>query len=138
MRSFDAVADQYDADRPSYPAAVYEILESRAGTLAGKLIADGGSGTGIVARQLLERGAEVVALDPGREMLRHAVAHTPSLRTVVADASAVPLRSYALDVACFGQSWRHGSGGCRARKGPRRRGVNTAPALPRRHADDPL
>jgi SAM-dependent methyltransferase len=105
VRLFDAAAEEYDAARPSYPAGVYDLLESRGGGLAGKMVADGGAGTGIVARQLLERGAAVAAFDPGPGVLRQAIARTPGLPAVIADAAAVPLRSGSLDMVCFGQSW---------------------------------
>ena len=105
MRLFDAAAGEYDAARPSYPAGVYDRLESQARGLAGKVVADGGAGTGIVTRQLLERGAEVVAFDPGPGVLRQAIARTPGLPAVIADAAAVPLRSGGLEMVCFGQSW---------------------------------
>jgi ubiquinone/menaquinone biosynthesis C-methylase UbiE len=68
-------------------------------------VGDGGAGTGIVARQLLERGADVVAFDPGPGVLRQALARTPGLPAVIADAAAVPLRSGGLEMVCFGQSW---------------------------------
>ena len=69
------------------------------------MVADGGAGTGIVTRQLMERGAEVVAFDPGPGVLRQAIARTPGLPAVIADAAAVPLRSGGLEMVCFGQSW---------------------------------
>ena len=105
MRLFDAAADHYDAARPSYPEAVYDLLEGRLGGLAGRTVADGGAGTGIVARRLLARGADVVAFDPGIGVLRRAIARTADLRAVIADAAAVPLRPHEFDMACFGQSW---------------------------------
>ena len=105
MRSFDAAVDEYDRARPAYPSAVYDVLDAQAGGLTGRTIADGGAGTGIVARQLLERGARVVAFDPGAGILGRAVAHTPGLGTLVAPAEAVPIRSHTLDMVCFGQSW---------------------------------
>jgi SAM-dependent methyltransferase len=105
VRLFDAAAEQYDAARPSYPAAVYNLLESRTGALAAKTIADGGAGTGIVARQLLERDAAVVAFDPGPGVLRQAMLRTPSPPAVIAEAEAVPIRAHVLDMVCFGQSW---------------------------------
>lgn len=105
MRSFDTAVGEYDAARPSYPGRVYELLEDRTGGLGGKRVADGGAGTGIVARQLLRRGADVVAFDPGPGVLGRAKARTPSLTAVISEAEAVPLRSRILDLVCFGQSW---------------------------------
>jgi SAM-dependent methyltransferase len=84
---------------------VYDLLESAAGTLSGQVVGDGGTGTGIVARQLLERGAHVVAFDPGLGMLRRASLRTSGLPLVAADAAAAPFRAASMHVLCFGQSW---------------------------------
>jgi len=105
MGLFDSAADQYDAARPSYPEGLYDVVESVTGPFDGKIVGDGGAGTGVVARQLLERGAQVVAFDPGREMLKRARFRSPCLPVVVADATAAPFRAASLDVLCFGQSW---------------------------------
>ena len=105
MRLFDDAAAEYDAARPSYPAGLYDLLEFLVGGLAGKVVADAGAGTGVATRQLADRGAQVVAFDPGVDVLARAVQRTPRLRAVVADAGAVPMRTCSLDMICFAQSW---------------------------------
>ena len=105
MRSFDSAAAEYDAARPSYPGGVYDILEAQSGGLAAKVVGDGGAGTGVVSRQLVERAAVVIAFDPGAAMLDRARRRTPGLRALIAEAAAIPLRSHVLDLLCFGQSW---------------------------------
>lgn len=102
---FDALAEDYDAARPSYPDDVYQELENTAGPLAGKLILEGGAGTGIATRQLALRGARVVAVDIGERMLRKAREHSPDACFLLADANAAPLRDASADLACFAQSW---------------------------------
>lgn len=103
--SFDLAADQYDTARPSYPEGLFHLLASRTGPLLGKRVLDSGAGTGVASRQLIARGARVVALDPGIEMLARARRRTPSLPVVVADAAALPLEPGSLDMVCFAQSW---------------------------------
>jgi SAM-dependent methyltransferase len=105
VQLFDSAADEYDAARPTYPELVYDLLEAVAGPLADKIVGDGGTGTGIVARQLLDRGARVIGFDPGPGMLRHAARRHPSPVLVVADAAKAPFRTSALELLCFGQSW---------------------------------
>ena len=105
MGIFDDAAEQYDAARPDYPTEVYDLFESATGPLTGQIVGDGGTGTGIVARQLLERGARVVAFDPGLEMLRRARLRTPSLPLVMTEAAAASFRTASMDAVCFGQSW---------------------------------
>jgi SAM-dependent methyltransferase len=102
---FDALAEDYDAARPSYPDGVYQALEDTAGPLADKLILEGGAGTGIATRQLAARGARVVAVDIGERMLRKAREHSPHASFLLADVNATPLRDSCADLACFAQSW---------------------------------
>jgi ubiquinone/menaquinone biosynthesis C-methylase UbiE len=102
---FDSAAAEYDAARPSYPASLFEELEKRAGPLAGKLVLDWGAGTGIASRQLAERGATVVSLDIGEQMLRRALARSPESACVLADGNRMPIRSASADLVAFAQSW---------------------------------
>lgn len=100
MASFEAVADEYDAARPSYPPGIYDAL----GALEGLLVLDVGAGTGIATRQLSARGASVIAIDPGRGVLARAVGRAPGLRAVVADGAVLPVREGAADLICFAQA----------------------------------
>jgi ubiquinone/menaquinone biosynthesis C-methylase UbiE len=102
---FDSAVDEYDAARPSYPAALFEELAKRAGPLAGKLVLDCGAGTGIASRQLADRGAVVVSLDIGEQMLRRALARSPRSACVLADGNRMPIRSASVDIVTFAQSW---------------------------------
>ena len=102
---FDSAADEYDAARPSYPAALFEELAKHAGPLAGKLVLDWGAGTGIASRQLAERGAAVISLDIGEQMLRRALARSPGSACVLADGNRMPIRSASADLVTFAQSW---------------------------------
>jgi SAM-dependent methyltransferase len=107
---FEAVADQYDAGRPSYPPGILDAL----GPLRGLLVLDVGAGTGIATRQLRGRGASVIAVDLGRAVLGRAAARTPGLMAVVADGAVLPVRSGAADLICFAQSWHWLDGSTRA------------------------
>jgi ubiquinone/menaquinone biosynthesis C-methylase UbiE len=102
---FDAAAGEYDAARPSYPASLYDELESVAGPLAGRLVLDWGAGTGISGRQLGERGARVALLDIGEAMLRYARGRDPRAACVLADGNRMPIRAGCADLTTFAQSW---------------------------------
>jgi SAM-dependent methyltransferase len=54
----------YDAGRPQYPDAVYDILVARCGLTRGASVVEIGPGTGLVTRRLVELGARVVAVEP--------------------------------------------------------------------------
>jgi SAM-dependent methyltransferase len=106
MRSlFDSAAEQYDAARPSYPSSVFDELERRTGSLRGRLVLDFGAGTGIASRQLASRGATVVSLDIGEQMLRRARARSPQTPCVLADGHHMPVRNAAADLITFAQAW---------------------------------
>lgn len=102
---FDAAVSEYDSARPSYPAGLFEELEKSAGQLAGKLVLDWGAGTGIASRQLAARGATVVSLDIGEQMLRRARARDGAIPCVLATGIRMPLRGGAADLTTFAQSW---------------------------------
>jgi SAM-dependent methyltransferase len=114
---FEHVVDEYDAGRPGYPAGVYDAL----GSLRGRLALDGGAGTGIATRALLDRGAVVVPFDLGPGVLRRATERTPGLPAVVADGSRLPFRDRVADLLCFAQSWHW--------LDPERRGAEAARVL---------
>ena len=101
VATFEAVADEYDSARPSYPNAVFDVL----GPLDGLRVLDVGAGTGIATRELIARRACVIAVDPGREVLGCAAARTSGLNAVVADGACLPIHSNAVDMVCFAQSW---------------------------------
>jgi SAM-dependent methyltransferase len=94
--SFDPLVDAYEAARPGYPDGIYDAL----GSLDGLRVLDGGAGTGIATRALRARGAEVVAVDIGEQMLRR-----NDGSRVVADAVRSPFRDRSIDLVCFAQSW---------------------------------
>jgi ubiquinone/menaquinone biosynthesis C-methylase UbiE len=102
---FDSAAAEYDAARPSYPAALYDELEAVTGPLAGRLVLDWGAGTGISGRQLARRGARVALLDIGEQMLRQARMRDPEANCVLADGNRMPVRARSADMTTFAQSW---------------------------------
>jgi ubiquinone/menaquinone biosynthesis C-methylase UbiE len=102
---FDSAAREYDAARPSYPAALFDELEAVAGPLADRLVLDWGAGTGISSRQLAERGARVVLLDVGEQMLRFARTRDPRSPCVLADGNRMPITAAAAELTTFAQSW---------------------------------
>lgn len=70
--TFDSVAAQYDAARPSYPDALFDDLVELAQLEPGDRLLEVGCGTGKATRPLLERGFPVVALEPGAQLAERA------------------------------------------------------------------
>jgi SAM-dependent methyltransferase len=103
---FDAVAANYAAGRPDYPAPLFDTLASKLGRpLAGIHVLDLGAGTGIASRQLAERGAVVTAVELSGPMLAELAATSPGVRAVRGSATAVPLRSHSADLVTSAQAW---------------------------------
>ncbi|GIF65319.1 methyltransferase [Asanoa ishikariensis] len=104
--SFDAVAAQYAAARPTYPPSLFDALEELAGrALAGADVLDCGAGTGIATRQLRERGARVVALEPGAGMAAELRRSQPSVPIVRGEGNHLPFGAGSFDVITYAQAW---------------------------------
>lgn len=97
--SFGAVAEAYDATRPSYPDAFLDDLLA-AGP---KTALDVGCGTGILARQLAGRGLEVLGVEPDERMAQ--VARSHGLAVEVATIEQWDPRSRRFDLLTSGQAW---------------------------------
>lgn len=69
---FDAVAESYDRERPSYPPALVEEVCAAAGLGRGSPVLEVGCGTGKLTEALVERGLSVDAVDPGANMIAFA------------------------------------------------------------------
>ncbi|ANH92754.1 methyltransferase [Streptomyces sp. SAT1] len=105
-RSFDAAAAQYAANRPSYPPALFDTVEELAGRpLAGARVADVGAGTGISTALLHERGAQVLAVEPGDGMAAQFRAGHPGIPIVRGNGNALPLADASADLITYAQAW---------------------------------
>ncbi|UNZ16349.1 class I SAM-dependent methyltransferase [Streptomyces sp. 891-h] len=104
--SFNAAADRYATYRPSYPGELFPAIEELAGIqLAGARVGDVGAGTGISTAQLLEHGADVVAIEPGEGMATRFRKTLPDAPLVRGDANALPLADASQDLLTYAQSW---------------------------------
>ncbi|WP_093618331.1 class I SAM-dependent methyltransferase [Streptomyces indicus] len=104
--SFDAVAAQYAAARPGYPPQLFSTLEDLAGVpLHGRRVLDVGAGTGIATRLLHDRGARVVAVEPGPGMGAQLRSSLPRVPLVRAAGEALPFAAGAADLVTYAQSW---------------------------------
>ncbi|WP_328843461.1 class I SAM-dependent methyltransferase [Streptomyces sp. NBC_00258] len=104
--SFDTVATQYAAARPDYPPALFDAVEELAGRpLAGADVLDCGAGTGIATRLLRERGAHVVALEPGAGMAAELRAAERKIPLVRGEGNRLPFAADTFDMITYAQAW---------------------------------
>ncbi len=99
--SFQDGGEHYDRVRPGYPQdSLQWLLPEEAGTAA-----DIGAGTGKFTALLLERGLEVVAVDPSADMLHQLRKSYPSVTAVEGTAEATGLADSTFDVVSVAQAW---------------------------------
>jgi len=115
---FSSRVGNYARYRPSYAHGAIALLQGRCGLGPGAVVADIGSGTGILARQLLASGALVMAVEPNGEMRAAAEAQLggePSFRSVRGSAEATTLAAASIDLLVAGQAF-HWFDAARARR----------------------
>lgn len=99
--SFGAVANAYDAARPSYPVeAVRWLLPAGA-----RHVVDLGAGTGKLTRQLDALRVGVTAVDPSSGMLEQLSRRSPHITAVIGAAEAIPLPDDCADAVLVAQAW---------------------------------
>jgi SAM-dependent methyltransferase len=65
---FSNRVEDYIKYRPGYPPEVIDLLRRECGLTPAAVVADIGSGTGILTEMLLKEGCQVFAVEPNREM----------------------------------------------------------------------
>lgn len=65
---FSSRVENYAKYRPTYPAAVIDLLKSECGLKPDSVVADMGSGTGILSKLFLEYGNTVFGIEPNTPM----------------------------------------------------------------------
>ncbi|WP_406172488.1 class I SAM-dependent methyltransferase [Streptomyces sp. NBC_00996] len=104
--SFNAAAAQYAANRPSYPPALFDAIETLAARpLTGARVIDVGAGTGIATALLHARGADVLAVEPGDGMTAEFHRALPRIPIVRGNGNALPLATASADFLTYAQSW---------------------------------
>ena len=104
---FSDRADYYARFRPGYPDAVVTILREECGLQPDWFVADVGSGTGLLARLLLQQGYRVHAVEPNEAMRQEALAALgadPGFISVHAKAEATTLPPQAVDLITVAQA----------------------------------
>jgi ubiquinone/menaquinone biosynthesis C-methylase UbiE len=104
-RSFEDVAELYERVRPSYPDDAVDWLAEQLGIGKSSTVLDLGAGTGKLTRALVDRGARVIAVEPGPEMLEQLRRVVPEAEPLLGAAEAIPLEDESVDAVVCGQSF---------------------------------
>jgi SAM-dependent methyltransferase len=105
---FTRRAREYARYRPRYPAAILGYLEARAGLSQETVIADVGSGTGILTVLFAGRGFRIFGVEPNDEMRTQAeveLAGHGNFTSVNGAAEATTLADRCVDLITVGQAF---------------------------------
>src|SRR5687767_2521302 len=97
---FSSRVEDYARYRPTYPAAVLDLLKSDCGLKETSVVADVGSGTGILSEFFLRNGNQVFAVEPNapmRQVARRSFQEFKNFVSVDATAEATTLESSSVD-----------------------------------------
>src|SRR5262249_3294809 len=101
------VAD-YVRYRPGYPREVLTLLREKCGLLPGQVIADIGSGTGLLSELFLKNGNRVYGVEPNKEMRaagEEYLASYDGFNLVDGSAESTTLGEASIDFITAGQSF---------------------------------
>lgn len=102
---YQRAAGVYERSRPSYPLAALAALADALPLEAGRTVVDLGAGTGKFTRLLALTGAEVLAVEPVREMRETLAELLPGVAVSAGTAEATGLPDGCADAVVAAQSW---------------------------------
>lgn len=105
---FSNRVENYIKYRPGYPQAVIDLLKDECRLTASSVIADIGSGTGILSEMFLKNGNTVYAVEPNREMREageRLLRAYPNFRSIDGSAETTTLDESSVDFITAGQAF---------------------------------
>ena len=107
VNKFTGRAEAYSKYRPTYPREIIDILNAQIGFSKDKIVADVGSGTGILTKIFLDNGNRVFGIEPNDEMRSFAEKNLFSYDNFVSmnqSAENTGLSSGSIDLVTAGQA----------------------------------
>jgi len=107
-RRFSSRVENYVKYRPGYPPQIIELLESECGLTPDSVVADIGSGTGLLTKLFLAHGNRVFGVEPNAGMRaagEEALASFPNFASIAASAEATSLTDNSVDMIVAGQAF---------------------------------
>ena len=99
--------DHYVRYRPSYPRGVLDLLATECALTSASVVADVGSGTGILSELFLENGNRVLGVEPNTEMraAERRLGRHPQFTSVAGTAEVTTLDDRSVDFVAAGQAF---------------------------------
>ena len=107
-RRFSSRVENYVKYRPSYPPEIIALLASECGLTQDALVADIGSGTGLLAELFLKNGNRVFGVEPNREMREageRLLGGYSNFTSADGTAEATTLGDRSVDIVTAGQAF---------------------------------
>jgi SAM-dependent methyltransferase len=107
-RRFSDRVENYIRYRPTYPGEVLECLKSDCGLVRDSVVADIGSGTGILAERFLINGNRVFGVEPNLEMREageRLLKSHPRFTSIAGTAESTTLPKASIDFVTAGQAF---------------------------------
>jgi ubiquinone/menaquinone biosynthesis C-methylase UbiE len=104
---FSTRVDNYIRYRPGYPKELFQLLKSECGLTPDSVVADIGSGTGLLTRDFLENGNQVFAVEPNEQMRAAAerlLAEFSGFQSISGTAEATTLSDHSVDLVIAAQA----------------------------------
>ena len=104
---FTGRAEAYSSYRPTYPKQFLDILNKEANFDSTKIVADIGSGTGILSKLFLENGNRVFSVEPNDDMRSVAgsnLGHFQRFASIKGTAENTTLEDRSVDLISVGQA----------------------------------
>lgn len=102
---FERIAAAYDGARPAYPAALWAALEDAGVLRQGARLLELGAGSGQATRELVARGAEVDAVEPGPALAARLREAAPRARVHEKRAEDLELPGSVYDAVVAATAW---------------------------------
>lgn len=107
-RRFSRRVDAYVKYRPGYPPALLDFLKEECQLVSDSIIADVGSGTGLLAELFLRNGNRVYGIEPNREMREAAerlLEGFAQFQSIDASAESTTLSNQSVDFVTVGRAF---------------------------------
>jgi len=102
---FESGSDVYERARPGYPDEAVVHLAASTGITGGSRVLDLAAGTGKLTRQLRDRGARCIAVEPSPSMREVFVRTVPGVPVMGGTAEEIPVATGTMDAVVVAQAF---------------------------------